>query len=181
MIFALLGCIPVDDAVPDGPVARFETTMGSFAIGTFVTQMPDTTENFLTYVEDGFYDGMDGTEATVFHRIVPGFVVQGGGFTAAGELKTTRPPIPNRSGASPRNLRGRVAMARTYELDSATSQFYVNLVDNRALDARRENDGYAVFGEIIEGLDVIDAMAGVDLDGELPIEPIVVLTASIDP
>jgi peptidyl-prolyl cis-trans isomerase A (cyclophilin A) len=158
---------------------QFETTLGIFVIELDDVAAPITVANFLTYLDGGFYDGIDGHGATIFHRVVPGFVVQGGGLTESLETKTTLPPIVNESGNGLSNLRGSVAMARTDQPDTATSQFFVNLVDNDFLD---QPPGYAVFGQVVTGMDVIDAMADQDTQTvgdfmDVPVEPIVVLSA----
>ena len=112
-------------------------------------------ENFLRYVDEGFFDG------TIFHRIVPGFVIQGGGLTSDMSQKKTHPPVKNEAGNGVRNQRGTLSMARTDEIHSATSQFFVNLADNDFLDQRPGQYGYAVFGQVTEGMDVIDKIAAV--------------------
>ncbi|MBC8071006.1 MAG: peptidylprolyl isomerase [Deltaproteobacteria bacterium] len=159
---------------------QFETTLGTFVIEVDDVAAPVTAENFFTYLEGGFYDGTDGNGATIFHRVVPGFVVQGGGLTEALETKTTLPPIVNESGNGLTNVRGAVAMARLELPDTASSQFFVNLVDNGFLD---DPPGYAVFAHVVSGMDVIDAMAEVptqtvDQFEGVPTEPIVVLSAT---
>jgi cyclophilin family peptidyl-prolyl cis-trans isomerase len=171
------GCgatVEPQDPVRDGPTVVMETVEGEVTIGLFASQAPQTTANFLAYVEEGFYDGRDGVGPTVFHRIVPDFVVQGGGFLADGTRKPTRAPIVNESDNGLRNRRGTLAMARTGQLDSATSQWFVNLVDNPFLDARRGRDGYAVFGEVTAGMEVFEAIAAAPATGELALEPIVI-------
>lgn len=157
---------------------RCETTLGAFVIDLDEELAPVTVANFLTYVDEGFYDGDDDLGATVFHRVIDGFVVQGGGYTVDGSQKATHDPIVNESGNGLENLRGTVAMARTSDPDSATSQFYVNLVDNGFLD---DPPGYAVFGEVVEGMEVFDAMAGVATDsGDWPLDDIVMTDCERD-
>jgi cyclophilin family peptidyl-prolyl cis-trans isomerase len=134
---------------------RFETTLGNFTIELFEKEAPVTVANFLKYIDDGFFDG------TVFHRIVPGFVIQGGGFTEDMTQKKTRAPISNEANNGLRNERGSLSMARTNDINSATSQFFVNLKDNDSLDHQRGNFGYAVFARVTEGMDVIDKIAAV--------------------
>lgn len=129
---------------------RVETSAGEFVIQVDESRAPLTVANFLEYVRSGFYDG------TIFHRVVSGFVIQGGGYQPDLSLKNTRPPIPNESGNGLPNRRGTVAMARTGEPHSADSQFYVNLADNVPLDPKPTRWGYAVFGEVVAGLDVVD-------------------------
>jgi cyclophilin family peptidyl-prolyl cis-trans isomerase len=134
---------------------RFETTLGNFTIELYEDKAPVSAENFLKYVDEGFFDG------TVFHRIVPGFVIQGGGFTEDMSQKKNHPPIKNEADNGVKNTRGTLSMARTNDINSATSQFFVNLKDNDFLDHTRGNFGYAVFGKVTEGMDVIDKIAAV--------------------
>jgi cyclophilin family peptidyl-prolyl cis-trans isomerase len=134
---------------------RFETSHGGFTVELYDEDAPQTVANFLRYVDEGFFDG------TIFHRIVPGFVIQGGGLTSDFAQKKTHPPVKNESGNGVRNERGTLSMARTDEIHSATSQFFVNLADNDFLDQRPGQYGYAVFGRVSEGMDVIDRIAAV--------------------
>jgi cyclophilin family peptidyl-prolyl cis-trans isomerase len=152
------------------------TTLGDMVLELDPAHAPITSANFLTYVDEGFFDGRDGLGATTFHRVVAGFVIQGGGYTEAGAVKATHDPIELESQNGLSNVRGTVAMARTGEPDSATSQFYVNLVDNTFLDYENaRNPGYAVFGTVVEGMDVVDAIAAVEVDGsDEPLTPVVV-------
>ena len=129
-------------------------------------------ENFLKYVDEGFFDG------TVFHRIVPGFVIQGGGFTEDMSQKKNHPPIKNEADNGVKNTRGTLSMARTNDINSATSQFFVNLKDNDFLDHTRGNFGYAVFGKVTEGMDVIDKIAAVKTGRrrgfeDVPLDPVI--------
>jgi peptidyl-prolyl cis-trans isomerase A (cyclophilin A) len=135
---------------------RFETSHGAFTVELFPKEAPLSVENFLQYVDDGFFDG------TIFHRIVPGFVIQGGGLTADFSNKKTRPPISNEAKNGLKNGRGYLSMARTSDINSATSQFFVNLKDNDFLDHSRGNFGYAVFARVTEGMDVVDKIAAVE-------------------
>lgn len=157
---------------------RFETSLGDFTVELFPAEAPLTTENFLKYVDDGHFDG------TIFHRVIPGFVIQGGGFTEDMTQKATRAPIANEATNGLRNLRGTLSMARTNDINSATSQFFVNLVDNAFLDHQGpRNYGYAVFGRVVEGMDVIDRIAAVPTGrrrghDDVPLEPVVVRRAS---
>lgn len=155
---------------------RFETSLGDFSVELFEKEAPRTVANFLKYVEDGFYEG------TVFHRVVPGFVIQGGGMEAGLAQKTTRPPIQNEATNGLENLRGTLSMARTSDIHSATSQFFINLVDNDFLDNKPGSYGYAVFGKVVSGMDVIDAIAKTKTGrhghhDDVPVEPIVVHSA----
>ncbi len=134
---------------------RFETSHGGFTVELYEEDAPLTVANFLRYVDEGFFDG------TVFHRIVPGFVIQGGGLTSDFSQKETHAPVKNEANNGVLNQRGTLSMARTDEIHSATSQFFVNLADNAFLDHRPGQYGYAVFGRVSEGMDVIDKIAGV--------------------
>ena len=136
-------------------MVRFETSHGSFTIELFPKEAPVTVENFLKYVDDGFFDG------TIFHRIVPGFVIQGGGLTADFDNKETRDPIKNEAKNGLKNGRGWLSMARTSDISSATSQFFVNLSDNAFLDHGPRDYGYAVFGRVTEGMETVDKIAKV--------------------
>ena len=155
---------------------RFETSLGVFTIELDAGQAPVSSENFLRYVDDGHFDG------TVFHRVIPGFMIQGGGFAADMTQKPTRKPIANEAANGLRNLRGSLAMARTNDINSASAQFFINLVDNGFLDHRPGNFGYAVFGRVVEGMDVIDRIAAVKTarkhgHDDVPVEPVVVAAA----
>jgi peptidyl-prolyl cis-trans isomerase A (cyclophilin A)/peptidyl-prolyl cis-trans isomerase B (cyclophilin B) len=136
-------------------MVRFETSHGDFTVEVDEESAPISAKNFLRYVDEGFYDG------TIFHRVIAGFMVQGGGFTEEMEHKAGHAPIRNEADNGLRNLRGSLAMARTNDLHSATSQFFVNLVDNGFLDHRTGSFGYAVFGRVASGIDVIDRIAKV--------------------
>jgi len=160
----------------ENPIVRFETSHGDFTAEIDVAAAPLSAENFLRYVDDGFYDG------TIFHRVIPGFMVQGGGFDAGMEHKAGRAPIRNEAQNGLKNLRGTLAMARTNDLHSATSQFFVNLVDNDFLDHRAGNFGYAVFGRVVGGIDVIDRIAKVKTGrkhghDDVPAENVLIKTA----
>jgi peptidyl-prolyl cis-trans isomerase A (cyclophilin A) len=135
---------------------RFETSLGDFSIELFEKEAPESVANFTRYIDDGFFDG------TIFHRIVPGFVIQGGGFTEDMAQKKTKPPVKNEADNGLKNKRGTLSMARTNDINSATSQFFVNLKDNDFLDHSRGNFGYAVFAKVTEGMDVIDKIAAVE-------------------
>jgi len=162
--------------LPDYPRVAVETNVGSFVIELNTSRAPLTVANFIQYVNSGFYEG------TVFHRIVGGFVAQAGGYDVNYNLKTTNPTIPNESGNGLSNRRGFVAMARTGDPHSADSQFYINLTDNLALDPRPTRWGYTVFGQVVEGMEVIDAIGYVatgpgpipDLTKDVPKDPIVI-------
>ena len=136
-------------------MVRFETTHGGFTIELFERDAPLSVANFLQYVDDQYFDG------TIFHRIVPGFVIQGGGLTADFSQKKTRAPVKNEAANGLLNERGTLSMARTDAPHSATSQFFVNLKDNEFLDYRPGQHGYAVFGRVVDGMEVIDKIAAV--------------------
>jgi len=151
---------------------RFETTLGDFTVELFEKEAPQTVSNFLRYIDDGFFDG------TIFHRIVPGFVIQGGGFTEDMTQKRTHPPIKNEADNGLKNGRGTLSMARTNDINSATSQFFVNLKDNDFLDHQRGNFGYAVFARVTQGMDVVDRIAAVETGrrrgfDDVPLEAVV--------
>jgi cyclophilin family peptidyl-prolyl cis-trans isomerase len=163
-------------AAPGNPVVVIETSLGAITVELFKDQAPVSVENFLGYVRDNFYPG------TIWHRVVPGYVIQGGGFTPELVERGTKPPIQNEATNGLKNRRGTVAMARTQALRSATSQFYINLVDNPALDHAGYSPaafGYAVFGRVIDGMDVADKIAAVrtgSKDGmeNVPVSPVVI-------
>jgi peptidyl-prolyl cis-trans isomerase A (cyclophilin A)/peptidyl-prolyl cis-trans isomerase B (cyclophilin B) len=157
-----------DAAAAPLPKVLMKTSMGDITIELYADKAPKSVENFLQYVKDKHYDG------TVFHRVIDGFMVQGGGFTADLRQKPTRAPIANEANNGLSNLRGTVAMARTNDPNSATAQFFINVVDNQRLDhVSPENAytwGYAVFGKVIAGMDVVDKMRVVETapQGPLP-------------
>ena len=155
---------------------RFETSLGDITIEMLEKEAPVTTANFLKYVDDQFFD------ATIFHRIVPGFVIQGGGLTADFSQKRTRTPVKNEADNGLLNERGTLSMARTDSPHSATSQFFVNLKDNDFLDYRPGHHGYAVFGRVVDGMEVIDKIAAVRTGRrqgytDAPMEDVVVTSA----
>ena len=135
-----------------------ETTLGTITLELNDEKAPETVKNFVRYAKDGHYDG------TIFHRVIDGFMIQGGGFTKDMNQKETREPIRNEAMNGLKNLRGTIAMARTMVVDSATSQFFINLVDNAFLDFQNptpQGFGYAVFGKVVDGMDVVDQIAKV--------------------
>ena len=138
--------------------ATMETSMGTITLELDDAKAPETVANFVQYAKDGHYDG------TIFHRVIDGFMIQGGGFTKDLNQKETREPIRNEAMNGLKNLRGTIAMARTMVVDSATSQFFINLVDNSFLDFQNptpQGFGYAVFGKVVDGMDVVDQIAKV--------------------
>lgn len=153
-----------------------DTSMGAFKLRLDPAKAPETVQNFLQYVDDRHYDG------TIFHRVISTFMIQGGGFTPELNEKPTRAPIKNEAGNGLKNRRGTVAMARTMIPDSATSQFYVNVVDNPFLDFRDPSPngiGYAVFGEVVEGMDVVDRIKNVPTGrqkgmSDVPNDPVII-------
>lgn len=159
-----------------------KTSKGDIKIKLFEEEAPITTKNFLDYIDSGFYKG------TIFHRVIPGFMVQGGGFSTDFVQKPTSDPITNEADNQLSNRRGTIAMARTNVVDSATSQFFINLVDNDFLDFKAptpQHFGYCVFGEVVEGMDVVDAIAAVPtgsrgMHRDVPTENVVILDAVRD-
>lgn len=135
------------------PRVVLETDLGNIELVLYPEKAPKTVENFLTYVDDGFYDG------TIFHRVIPGFMAQGGGYTFDFQEKPNREPVVNESANGLSNARGTIAMARTNNPDSATSQFFINLVDNSRLDGSAQKPGYTVFGKVLLGLSVVQQIA----------------------
>jgi cyclophilin family peptidyl-prolyl cis-trans isomerase len=175
---------PPPQPAPGNPVAVISTTLGDVTVELFRDKAPVSTENFLRYAADGFYTG------TVFHRVIPGFMIQGGGFTPAMEEKPTRPPIRNEATNGLNNVRGTLGMARTQALRSATSQFFINVSDNRfKLDHKGyspEDFGYAVFGRVLSGMEVVDKIAAtptrrVGPHEAVPVEPVVIKTVTVKP
>jgi peptidyl-prolyl cis-trans isomerase A (cyclophilin A) len=138
-----------------GPIVVLETTVGNIRIALDEQKAPITVKNFLTYARAGHYDG------TIFHRVIPRFMIQAGGMDPAMKEKATRPPIKNEARNKLRNERGTVAMARTQDPNSATAQFFINLKNNASLDYGVGGPGYAVFGTVVEGMDVVDRIAAV--------------------
>jgi cyclophilin family peptidyl-prolyl cis-trans isomerase len=162
------------------PVVRLSTTIGDISLDLDAERAPISAENFLDYVETGFYD------STIIHRVIPGFVIQGGGFTLGLARKHAGDPIICESYNGLSNARGTIACARTVDPNSATSQFFINLVDNKALDRTANSVGYAVFGHVISGMDVVDSIAAAPTStqhgpagtfDDVPVTPVFVLSA----
>ncbi len=147
--------VPSPKPVPGGPMVVINTSLGPIKAVLNREKSPITVDNFLKYVRGGFYDG------TIFHRVMPGFMIQGGGMTPDLQEKPTQAPIRNEARNGLRNSRGTLAMARTGDPNSATSQFFINVRDNHSLDFGIRGAGYAVFGEVVEGMDVVDRITGV--------------------
>jgi len=172
---------PADTPSPGNPVVVVATSLGDITLELFKDRAPVSVDNFLRYVNDGFYAG------TVFHRVKKGFMIQGGGYTADLTEKPTRPPIQNEATNGLRNTRGTLAMARRAQLRSATSQFYINVADNRMLDHAGyspDEFGYAVFGRVLSGMDVVDRIVAVptktqgDME-DVPLEPVIIKSVRI--
>jgi peptidyl-prolyl cis-trans isomerase A (cyclophilin A) len=162
------------------PRVALETSMGKIIIELFPKEAPETVKNFLGYVQDGFYGG------TIFHRVIPGFMIQGGGFSGDMEQKATRPPIKNEAATGLKNDRGTIAMARTADPDSATAQFFINLVNNDRLNRPLpDGHGYAVFGRVVEGMEVVERIAKVKTGvrmvfRDVPITPVVIKSIKVE-
>jgi cyclophilin family peptidyl-prolyl cis-trans isomerase len=162
---------------PGNPVVVIETSAGTITAELYKDRAPVSVENFLQYVREGHYSG------TIWHRVVAGYVIQGGGYTAELVEKATRPPIQNEATNGVSNLRGTLAMARTRQARSATSQFYINLVNNPSLDHRGfspDDFGYAVFGRVLEGMDVVDRIGAVKTSSRdgmdaVPVVPVLIV------
>jgi peptidyl-prolyl cis-trans isomerase A (cyclophilin A) len=156
------------------PVVEIKTNLGTIEAELFRDKAPISVDNFLKYAESGFY------AKTVFHRVIPNFMIQGGGFDAELNQKETRPPIKNEANNGLKNTRGTLAMARTAVVDSATAQFFINLKDNGFLDNGVRDFGYAVFGKVIKGMDVVDKIASVKtgrkgpFPGDVPLDTVVI-------
>ena len=155
---------------------KFSTSMGDITLELNAEKAPVTVENFLSYVESGHYDN------TIFHRVIPGFVIQGGGLVSGMQEKKTGTPIQNEADNGLKNLTGSICMARTNDPHSATSQFFINLKDNDVLDHGVRDFGYAVFARVVDGMDVVDAIASVATGNsgfhqDVPVEPVIVNSA----
>lgn len=161
------------------PTVKFQTTMGDFVIEVYPDKAPKTVDNFLQYVKAKHYDGM------IFHRVINNFMVQGGGYSKTFSPKPTRPPIPLEANNGLTNVLGTVAMARTNDPNSATDQFFVNVKDNAFLNAHGPSDGYAVFGRVVSGMDVIEKIKlvptgpGGMFPSDVPTTPIVITSATL--
>jgi cyclophilin family peptidyl-prolyl cis-trans isomerase len=173
VLLVLLAACPVA-AQDKNPVVVMETSLGTIKIELYASKAPITVKNFLKYVEDKHYDGL------IFHRVIEDFMIQGGGVTQDGKEKATRDPIKNESFNGLSNERGTVAMARTNKADSATSQFYINVKDNKFLDGGSDKVGYCVFGRVIEGMDVVDKIRAVKTgQGDVPLQNVVIKRISV--
>ncbi|MFQ5720727.1 MAG: peptidylprolyl isomerase [Acidobacteriota bacterium] len=163
------------------PAVTLSTSFGDITLELFEAEAPITVKNFLDYVDQEFYDG------TIMHRVMPGFVLQGGGFTPDMSEKSTQAPITNEADNGLKNTRGALSMARTQDIHSATSQFFINIVDNAFLDHGKRDFGYAVFAQVTDGMDVVDRISRVEtgrngFHENVPVEPVVIQTARrVDP
>lgn len=182
LLFAVISFSAIAEGDKALPQVKLETSLGDIIIELNADKAPNTVENFLTYVNDGFYNG------TVFHRVIKDFMIQGGGFTEEFKQKSPNAPIKNEAKNGLSNVRGSVAMARTGDPHSATAQFFINTVDNNFLDFRGEQGaawGYAVFGEVVEGIDVVDAIRIVETGSkgsfptDAPNDNIVIINATV--
>jgi peptidyl-prolyl cis-trans isomerase A (cyclophilin A) len=158
---------------------RFQTTLGDFTVELFPKEAPLSAENFTRYVNEGFFDGL------IFHRVIPGFMIQGGGMTPDMSQKSNHGPIKNEATNGLKNERGFLSMARTNDINSATSQFFINLKDNDFLDHKPGSYGYAVFAKVVDGMDVIDQIAAVKTGrrrghDDVPVEDVVIISARED-
>lgn len=176
LIFSSSVALAQQDAV--NPQVTIHTSSGDIRLELYPQESPITVENFLQYANEGFYEG------TIFHRIISHFMIQGGGMTADLQPKPTHDPITNEADNGLKNLRGTVAMARTSDINSATSQFFINVEVNGALDhVSKENSrnwGYAVFGRVVDGMDVVDDIRFVETDPrDVPVEPILIESVEI--
>jgi cyclophilin family peptidyl-prolyl cis-trans isomerase len=172
---------PAPTSTGTNPMVEIRTSLGTMKVELYPDKAPKTVENFLQYAREGFYDG------TVFHRVISGFMIQGGGFTPDMSEKETRAPIENEASNGLKNVRGSLAMARTGDPHSASSQFFINTVDNPFLDFQDESVrgwGYAVFGKVVEGLETLDAIKKVstgsrDGQDDVPLDPVVIESVRI--
>ena len=180
IIAIVLLAIALSAAADVNPKVILETSEGNIVLELYADKAPETVKNFLAYVDTGFYNN------TIFHRVIPGFMIQGGGFTADMQQKSTRDPIRNEADNRVPNRRGTIAMARTPGPHSATAQFYINSVDNTSLNYREKSPrgwGYAVFGHVVEGMGVVDRISGVQTVTrghfrDVPAKPVVIIRAA---
>ncbi len=179
LLVAQAAASPSPRASPTGPVATLETSLGRIRIALDQEKAPVSVANFVKYARAGHFSG------TVFHRVIPGFMIQGGGMTAELKEKPTSPPIRNEARNGVRNLRGSVAMARTNDPNSATAQFFISVKDNPSLDFGIQGAGYAVFGQVIEGMDVVDRIVAVPTKTagpyqNVPVTPVVIKSVRVE-
>jgi cyclophilin family peptidyl-prolyl cis-trans isomerase len=177
----LVAGLALAQAPAANPKVLLKTSLGDITLELYPAQAPVTVKNFLTYVNDKFYDG------TIFHRVIPGFMIQGGGMTTDMGEKASRPTIKNEAANGLKNDRGTIAMARLPEPDTAGAQFFINLVNNDGLNHRDNSQagfGYCVFGKVISGMDVVDAIAKVPTGSKrghsnVPVEPVTLISAAV--
>lgn len=174
LAFSIALVLPVQ---AQNPVVAIETSMGSISVELYPEKAPITVANFLSYVDEGFYSG------TLFHRVIAYFMIQGGGVDQTLKNKKARDPIQSEADNGLTNLRGTIAMARQRAVNSADSQFYINVEDNNHLDKSETNAGYTVFGKVVAGMDVVDEISNVETDNihgayDLPIEPVIIYAIS---
>ena len=179
-VFALSALSPAALAAKGDPRVLLTTSAGNIELELNSQKAPATVKNFVDYVNNGFYNN------TIFHRVIPGFMVQGGGFTADMQQKTTNPPVKNEADNGLPNTRGTIAMTRTADKNSATSQFFINVADNAFLNHGQRDFGYAVFGKVVKGMDVADKIAQVPTHDvgpyqNVPSKPVVILSAKVLP
>jgi cyclophilin family peptidyl-prolyl cis-trans isomerase len=174
-VFAALLIGKMTGNVTNSPTkVKLETNYGNIVVQLNPQKAPISVANFLKYVNDGFYDN------TTFHRILANFMIQGGGFTTDGEQKQTYAPIKLESNNGLKNDRGTIAMARTPDPNSATSQFFINVVNNDFLNYKVRDEGYAVFGEVVSGMDVVDKIAAIPADSNgVPVKEVVIIKATV--
>ncbi len=175
--FSFAGETVVKQPKPEAnPKVVFSTTLGDFTIELYPGKAPVTVKNFLVYVDEGYYNG------TIFHRVIPGFMIQGGGMTEDMHPKKTHKPIKNEADNGLLNKRETLSMARTQDINSATSQFFINVKDNTFLDHSSRDYGYAVFAKVVKGMDVVDKIAAVKtgnsgMHRDVPVEPVKIISA----
>ena len=180
ILLLLVGCSQAEDKMKNKAIV-FETNMGNFEVELYQDKAPITVDNFLSYVNEGFYDGL------IFHRIISDFMIQGGGFDQELIQKETKGPIKNEAGNGLKNEKYTIAMARTMVVDSATSQFFINVADNAFLDHTDETSrgyGYAVFGKVISGTSVVDKIKSVKTAtkngfDDVPVDPVIIKKAYV--
>lgn len=180
VVFALSALSPAALAAKADPHVLLTTSAGNIELELNSQKAPVSVKNFVDYVNSAFYNN------TTFHRVIPGFMIQGGGFNEQIQQKKPNPPIKNEADNGLRNTRGTIAMARTTDKDSATSQFFINVANNAFLDHGQRDFGYAVFGKVVKGMDVVDKISqvpthDVGLYQNVPVKPVVILSAKILP
>jgi len=173
LIFSSVSFAAANNATEENVKVLIETNFGSFTVQLDQRKAPITVKNFLDYVESGFYS------KTIFHRVISGFMIQGGGFTKSMDKLPTSAPIRNEAANGLHNNRGTIAMARTQDPHSASSQFFINVANNNFLDYSTKSMGYAAFGKVIEGMDIVDKIAAVkttrrNMQKDIPIDPVVI-------